>query len=658
MADIYFKCECNKSLAVDQQGVGHTIECPDCHKPVTVPAPDFRAACDHCGNEALLPNDMVNQEVQCVKCERFFQAVPMITSEASRAPAPAPPPPAPRRAQPPDLSNVFKALTSIVVAAVVVGLIGFYLKHMWEVNTDSRNLGEVIEREAASTDYHAAIAALGAAYSNYPQARNRAAARDLMQRMEQSIKLADALDSLDAVVATNLGQALETLIQTVHYNPQALNRHQAESRLSQMRIDYAEKLQSDRAATMQAMELVNVMHSVRQMGDLPQAIKILEDALKSYPAATNRMDATRLLEQMQLSFNQTEELSKSMAAAESESRYDLRRAIDLLSDALRQNPKAVNRDEAETMMARWKKKNIESAIALQKQQKDSLALVQAVEKARKAGEFGDLKASVRILEDALQAYPDATNRMEVTTIIARIARGEKDTGARAGFDGALALSPSWHYGAASGSRSADDMRALLDSLGEPKVDARSYPSLVIYKQVTYLMPLEEAVQVLFPGKGAAPKRSVSTPGFPENSFFYYRYDGVFEEIFNRLLLVVDTHNQVVAVQLVEENPPKDIYRREWFGSGSREYSLFDIIQNRTKSSSTTKVFWKNMTFLMQPQLTSDNDPAAAAGQLTHVLEGGLVDGKDNRTKERTRLYLPQPMVNLILFKLSGARYTP
>ncbi len=118
---------------------------------------------------------------------------------------------------------------------------------------------------------------------------------------------------------------------------------------------------------------------------------------------------------------------------------------------------------------------------------------------------------------------------------------------------------------------------------------------------------------------------------------------------------MDTCNQVVAVQLVEENPPKDTGQQEWFGSGAREYSLFDMIQNRTKSSSTTKVFWKNMTFLMKPP--SDDDHAAAARQQTHVLEGGLVD-KENRTKERTRLYLPQPMVNLILFKLSGARYAP
>ncbi len=524
MADIYFKCECNKSLAVNEQGVGHTIECPDCHKPITVPKPDFRAACDHCSNEALLPDSMLNQEVQCVKCGRFFQAVPMITSAASRAPAPAPPLPVPRRArraQPPKLSNVLRLLTSIVIAAVVAGLIGFYLKHMWEVNTASRNLGEVIEREAASTDYHAAIAALGAAYSNYPQARNRAAARDLMQRMEQSIKVANVLDTLDAVAATNLRQALETLIQTVHYNPQALNRVQAESRLSQMRIDYAEKLQSERAAAMASMELVNVMHLVRQMGDLPQAIKMLEDALESYPVATNRMDATRLLEQMQNSFNQTEELSKAIATAETESRYDLRRAIDLLSDALRQNSKAINRADAETMLARLKKKNIESVLALRKQHDDSIALVQAVEKARKAGELGDLKASVRILEDALQAHPDATNRMEVTTIIARIARGEKESGARAGFDGALALSPSWHHGAASGAKSADDIRALLGTLGEPKVDPRAYPSLTIYKQVTYLMPLEDAVQALFLDKGGSSKRSISTPGFPENSFFYY-----------------------------------------------------------------------------------------------------------------------------------------
>ncbi len=664
MADIYFQCACKKSLAVDEQGVGRTIECPDCRQPVTVPAPAFRAVCGNCGNAFLAPGEMADREIQCANCAHFFQVAPQAAEVETPAadtppavPAAVPAAAAPRRIRQASPSNVFGWVTFIAMAAAFAVLLALYLNRLREVHAASRALEEVMARESAAADYQAAIAAINAACSNYPQARNRDAAQELMQRMEQSIQVAGALDVVDAVAATNLGQALENLIQAVHHNPRAFNRTQAESRLSQMRMAYAEKLMSDRTASMEAMALANTMRSVRQMGDLPLAIKMLENAIEDYPAATNRTEASRLLAQMQIRFNQTEALFKDMAAAEAESRFDLRRAMDLLGAALSRNPEAVNRAEAESMLARWKQKNIEAAIAMQKQQNDSMALVQAVAEARKAG---DLKASVRILEEALQAHPDATNRMEVTAIIARIARGEQDPGARAGFGAGLALSPSWHYGVTASARSADDMQALLGSLGEPKVDAHPYPSLIIYKKVTYLMPLENAVQSLFLEKRSAAKRSVTTPGFPENSFFYYSYSGIFEETFSRLLLVVDCHNQVVAVQLVEENPPKDAAHWDWWGNETREYSLFDMIQNRSKSSSNTKVFWKNMTFTMQPQLAYDKDPAAEAGQKTHVLEGKLsiLDSKDNLTKDRARVYLPQPVVNLILFKLSGAKYVP
>lgn len=660
MTDIYFKCACKKSLAVDEKGVGRTIECPDCHKPVTVPPPAFRAVCPNCGNEILAPAELEGDEIQCANCAHYFRVTrpPAEAEDAPRqAAAPAPEAAAPRRVRRSAPSNIFGWVTFLAMAMAFAALLVFYLNHLREVNASSRALGEIMAQATADGDYPPAIAALGAAWSNYPQARNRDEAVKLIQRLEQSIQVSNALAAVDAVAATNLGRALENLIQAVHNNPLAFNRPLAESRLSQMRMGYAEKLMSDRTASMEAMALADTMRSVRQMGDLPLAIKMLENAIEDYPAATNRTDASRLLAQMQLGFNQTEALAKAMAEAEAESRFNLRRAMDLLAEALSRNDAAVNRTEAESMLARWKKQNIDAAIALQKQHNDSLALVQAVSEARKAG---DLKAAVRILEDALQQHPDATNRVEVTAIIARIARGEQDTGARAGFGAGLALSPSWHYGVTASARTADDMQALLGSLGEPNVDARPYPSLAIYKKVAYLMPLEDAVQSLFLEKRSATKRSVTTPGFPENSFFYYTYSGIFEESFSQLLLVVDCHNQVVAVQLVEENPPKDAARWDWWGNESREYGLYDMIQNRSKSSSNTRAYWKNMTFTMQPQLAFDRDPAAEAGQKTHVLEGKLsaLDSRDNATRARTRVYLPQPVVNLILFKLSGAKYVP
>ncbi len=661
MPDIYFQCGCGKSVAVAETGVGQTFDCPDCGQPLTVPAPDIRADCPHCGTAILAPGSLAGKNIQCANCRKYVQIMPKPEVEP---PAPAPSPAAPaapaaasRKVAARSSTFNFLGLVKFVLFSVVFGtLLVIYLNNRQAVNSESRAVAGILDQESAAADYQAAMQSINAALSNYPKARNRVEAKILLQRLEQAVQVSNALTRATAIAVTNLGLALEDLIQAVHHNPLALNRSHAEARLSQMRMTYAEKLMTSRTESMEAMTLAETMRSVQQMNDLPLAIKMLENTMEDCPGATNRTDAARLLAKMQIGFNQTEALSKAMAEAESKSHNDLRQAIDFLQEALNQNAAAVNRAEADALIAGWKRRNIEAAIVLQKQENDSIALAQAVAAAQKAQ---DLKVAVQIMEDALRQYPDATNRMAVTAIIARIARGERPTGARAGFGAGLALSPRWHYGVSKGARAADDMQALLGSLGEPNVDTREYPSLVIYKKVTYLMPLDDAVKALFLEKSSASKSSVTTPGFPENSLFYYAYPGIYEENFNRLLLVTDGHNQVVAAQLVEADPQKDSARWDWWGRDTREYILYDLIQNRAKSSANAEVRWKNMTFTLNPELVFDRD-AKAERPKTHILEGRLavMDGKEYQTKERTRIYLPQPIVNLILFKLSGQKYAP
>src|ERR1035437_3012760 len=67
MANIYFNCSCGKSLSVDEAGVGRTVNCPDCGKPVTIPEPKIEWECS-CGSIMLSPIGAVGQAVQCVDC--------------------------------------------------------------------------------------------------------------------------------------------------------------------------------------------------------------------------------------------------------------------------------------------------------------------------------------------------------------------------------------------------------------------------------------------------------------------------------------------------------------------------------------------------------------------------------------------------------------
>ncbi len=68
MADIYFKCACGKSLAVDENGVGRTVLCADCGQPVKVPEFDIEFACEACQATLLAPVTVGGDRIECVQC--------------------------------------------------------------------------------------------------------------------------------------------------------------------------------------------------------------------------------------------------------------------------------------------------------------------------------------------------------------------------------------------------------------------------------------------------------------------------------------------------------------------------------------------------------------------------------------------------------------
>ncbi|MFH1968922.1 MAG: hypothetical protein ABIJ53_01240 [Verrucomicrobiota bacterium] len=68
MASVYFKCNCDKSLAVDASDAGCQVQCPDCGKPLLVPVPELYWTCA-CGEEMSAPKNLAGVLVRCAACE-------------------------------------------------------------------------------------------------------------------------------------------------------------------------------------------------------------------------------------------------------------------------------------------------------------------------------------------------------------------------------------------------------------------------------------------------------------------------------------------------------------------------------------------------------------------------------------------------------------
>lgn len=200
----------------------------------------------------------------------------------------------------------------------------------------------------------------------------------------------------------------------------------------------------------------------------------------------------------------------------------------------------------------------------------------------------------------------------------------------------LILARTWNDPQSGGEEVVRDLKDLLSGQGQPAIDLKPDSTLVLFGQLYYLMPLKEAVQIF--GKLASPPKRLNCPGFPKDSLFYCAVEGAFGNGFDKLLLITDSADRVAAVELVNERPRGSI----WLDPSvfSEKWHAYNFVQARTKGNAKWRVGHRveavDRIVRIDSELVSDNE----FGYF------GLGD-----SKERVSLYLPQPLVNLILFRL-------
>ena len=150
----------------------------------------------------------------------------------------------------------------------------------------------------------------------------------------------------------------------------------------------------------------------------------------------------------------------------------------------------------------------------------------------------------------------------------------------------VSLQPGYDSRMQGGDISMREMQLLLSSHCSEGVDL-SGAGTKIYNGVTYLMDSEQAATVLGLAHSVPSRVPVAAPGFPKNSIYYIGYDGAFEGHFNRLYLVTDTANKVVAIQLVDEHP-----KGRWKSAAAlaaATWSTYNFINARMRASDTVRV---------------------------------------------------------------------
>lgn len=224
--------------------------------------------------------------------------------------------------------------------------------------------------------------------------------------------------------------------------------------------------------------------------------------------------------------------------------------------------------------------------------------------------------------------------------------------------GTIVLDKGWMTSVQGGSATMKDLGALLSPFAQPSADTSFTPRIQIYQGVTYLMPYAEAKEKLNLIQKVVPKNKVICPGFPKDSFFHYSFSGSFDGHFNQLYIVVDKADQVVAVQLVTEAPKTDLVDAPY---KETIWHAYNFVNSRTKAS--RRLWIDHKPYFQDQQGWREYSAKYSYGQPKGPVNVLRIDsllmnpdltnsgsrGTNWKPLEAVRLYLPKPVMELILY---------
>jgi hypothetical protein len=191
-------------------------------------------------------------------------------------------------------------------------------------------------------------------------------------------------------------------------------------------------------------------------------------------------------------------------------------------------------------------------------------------------------------------------------------------------DGIL-LAAGWDTPLQGGRDTLEDLERILSPLVEPSNDNKAAPSLKIYEEVTYLMPLDKATALLGVTKAAASKNNIACPGFPKR-LVSSSYDGLWLGHYKRLYIVTDHNDRVVSLQFVDESPARLAYYQN---TGVKTYNF---VNTRKKASGTVTVRY-----------------TTTQAKETINVQTGLYGSEKGKMLEDVSWYVPKPFAALIRY---------
>lgn len=192
----------------------------------------------------------------------------------------------------------------------------------------------------------------------------------------------------------------------------------------------------------------------------------------------------------------------------------------------------------------------------------------------------------------------------------------------------LALAENWNSKLNRSEGVSVDLVRVLKPYGSPREDHNPDQKISLAMGLTYLMPMDLVTKSLKIQPVA--RASLKSPVFPQQSFSIYVYEGSFEEGFDRLEVLADLKNQLVALQFVRVKMPGPARLPQ--SSFSDRWSVVDFI-NPSPVDSALRIAHR----------------VRSADQAV-VMDSEAIRSGQFQLDSSRRLILPQPIVDLLLLR--------
>ncbi len=222
------------------------------------------------------------------------------------------------------------------------------------------------------------------------------------------------------------------------------------------------------------------------------------------------------------------------------------------------------------------------------------------------------------------------------------------------------LAANWASAPQTGDLARKDLAMLFGSQIGSNEKPVAEDAIIIYPEVPYLTPLATARKSLHLENTNGARAKITTPGLPVASLTANIFAGIFPGGYTTMTLVTDISDQVVSVHLTDPNPRT----RTADMTDTGGYHTYNFIAQREKSAGQLVIKHEIVregapagvvvvdSLLIDPTAADPNAPRPTEKSTKSFAAPRTP--RTGKVLERSRWYVPKPLVNIIL-RASGNR---